>query len=137
LLIGAAASGLLVLLSTVVYGGAPPADWAAVAAAFLLVAVAFASLGVLLGVLLPTARSAQGVGVLLFFVFMNLGGAGPPPELLPDPMETVGNLVPVTPASELLRGPWLGLDWEPAAAIAMAGLVGVSLLVGVWRLRKE
>jgi hypothetical protein len=70
-------------------------------------------------------------------VFINLGGPGPPPALLPEAMGTVGSLVPVTPASELLRGPWLGLGWQPAAAIAMAGLVEVSLLVGAWRLHTQ
>jgi len=51
---------------------------AGVVVGFVLVSVAFAALGALLGVVLPTARSAQGLGVLLFFVFMMLGGAGPP-----------------------------------------------------------
>lgn len=79
-IVGTTAAGLLVVLSTTLFGGAPPADWVQVGAAFVLVTVAFASLGVLLGVLLPTARAAQGVGVLLFFMFVNLGGAGPPPS---------------------------------------------------------
>lgn len=136
-IIGTLAAGLLVGLSILVYGGAPPAGWVGIGAAFLLVTVAFASVGVLLGVLLPTVRAAQGVGVLLFFLFMNLGGAGPPPQLLPDAMVTVGRLVPVTPASDLLRGLWLGLGWKPTAAIAMATIVVFSLLIGAWRLRQE
>lgn len=135
--IGTVAAGLLVVLSTTVFGGAVPSDWLPVVGAFLLVATAFASLGVLLGVLLPTARAAQGVGVLLFFVFMNLGGAGPPPELLPDAMGTIGSLVPVTPAGELLRALWLDTGWHPTAVIAMAAVVAVSLPVATWRLRRE
>lgn len=136
-IIGTVAAGVLVVLSILGYGGSAPADWFQFGAAFVLVTVAFASLGVLLGVLLPTARAAQGVGVLLFFLFMNLGGAGPPPELLPDLMGTIGAFVPVTPAGDLLRGLWFDVGWDVTAAITMTAIVGVGLLVSVWRLQRE
>src|SRR5829696_1771815 len=79
LAVGTTGAALLAILSKVGYGGAPPHDLAGVAAGFVLVTLAFAALGVLL----PTARAAQGLGVLLFFVFLMLGGAGPPREVLP------------------------------------------------------
>lgn len=49
----------------------------------------------------------------------------------------VTTYVPVTPAGELLRGPWRGSGWHLAATAAMATIVTVSLLVGVWRFRQE
>jgi hypothetical protein len=42
------------------------------------------SLGITLGMALPRARSAQGFGLLLFFPFFLLGGAGPPPDAMGD-----------------------------------------------------
>jgi len=89
-----------VLLSTVSilgYDAAPPRDWPGLIAAFLLVAVAFGALGALLGFVLPTARAAQGLGVLLFFVFMMLGGAGPPREVLPMAMARISDAIPELP----------------------------------------
>ena len=40
----------------------------------------FVSIGVLLGSVLPSARSAQAVGLLLFFPSFLLGAGGPPPQ---------------------------------------------------------
>ena len=133
--VGAAGAVLLTALSVVGYDGALPHDWPGVVAAFLLVTVAFAAVGTLLGVVLPTARAAQGLGVLLFFVFLMLGGAGPPAEVLPAAMATIGDVVPLSHAGALLRGPWLGLPWDGGAIAVMSGLLVVSLPLTWWRLR--
>lgn len=129
-----------VLLSTVAvlgYDATPPRDWPGLIAAFLLVAVAFGALGALLGFVLPTARAAQGLGVLLFFVFMMLGGAGPPREVLPTAMARIGDAIPVTYAGDLLRGPWLGREWDLTAAAVMLGVLLASAMLTMWRLRSE
>ena len=53
-----------------------------VIAALLLGAVAFVSIGILLGTLLPSARAAQAVGLLIFFPSFLLGAGGPPPHVM-------------------------------------------------------
>lgn len=126
---------LLTVLSAVGYEGALPDDWLGVVAGFVLVTAAFAALGALLGVAIPTARAAQGLGVLLFFVFLMLGGAGPPVEVLPDAMRTLADVVPLTYAGRVLRGPWLGDGWDAAAATVMAVLLVVCAALTAWRLR--
>lgn len=128
---------LLSTVSVVSYDATPPRDWLGLVAAFGLVTVAFAALGALLGFVLPTARAAQGLGVLLFFVFMMLGGAGPPREVLPTAMARIGDGIPVTYAGDLLRGPWLGQDWDLTAAAVMLGLLVLSVVLTAWRLRSE
>lgn len=127
----------LTILSTAGYDGTLPANWPGVIAGFVLVTLAFAAFGALLGVLLPTARAAQGLGVLLFFVFLMLGGAGPPREVLPDTMATLGDAVPLTYAARVLRGPWLGDGWDGGASAVMVGLLVVSLGLTWWRWRAE
>ena len=42
----------------------------------------FVSLGVVLGSVLPSARSAQAVGLLIFFPSFLLGAGGPPPHVM-------------------------------------------------------
>lgn len=135
----AATSGavLLTLASLLGYDTTAPRSWPGVLAAYLLVTVAFAAFGGLLGVLLPTARAAQGLGVLLFFVFMLLGGAGPPREVLPDLMARVGDALPVTYAGRLLRGPWLDRGWDVASVLVLVGLLVVSAVLTAWRLRRD
>ena len=133
--VGTAGAVLLTALSAIGYDGALPHDWLGVVAGFLLITVAFAALGTFIGVVMPTARAAQGLGVLLFFVFLMLGGAGPPVEVLPEAMSTVSDVIPLTYAGAVLRGPWLDQPWDSGAVAVMSGLLVVSLSLTWWRLR--
>jgi ABC-2 type transport system permease protein len=135
--IATAGAVLLTIVSVVAYDAALPEDWLGVVAAYLLVAVSFAGLGALLGFLLPTARAAQGLGVLLFFVFMMLGGAGPPKEVLPTALSRAADAIPVTHAGELVRGPWLGQGWRATAVLYVLVMLVLSLGLTAWRLRRE
>jgi ABC-2 type transport system permease protein len=128
---------LLTAVSVLGYDATLPRSWLGVVAAYLLVSTSFAALGALLGFLLPTARAAQGLGVLLFFVFMMLGGPGPPREVLPTALDTVAAGIPVTHAAELLRRPWLDGQWDLEATAFVASLLAVSLILVGWRLRHD
>lgn len=128
---------LLTVLAAVGYDAALPQSWPGVVAAYLVVTTTFAALGALLGFLLPTARAAQGLGVLLFFVFMMLGGAGPPHEVLPSAMQTVADGVPVTYAARLVRAPWLDDSWDASATFVMLGLLVACVALTAWRIRRE
>jgi ABC-2 type transport system permease protein len=135
--IATAGAVLLTIVSVVAYDAALPQDWVGVVASFLLAAASFAGLGALLGFLMPTARAAQGLGVLLFFVFLMLGGAGPPKEVLPDALSRVSDLIPVTHAGDLIRGPWLGQGWDGQALLFVLAMLGVSLGLVAWLLRRD
>ncbi|MEX1133520.1 MAG: ABC transporter permease, partial [Acidimicrobiia bacterium] len=73
---------------------------------------------------LPSSRSAQALGVLLWFVMLMVGGAGPPPEVLTGAMNTVGELTPLRHAILALQDGWLGLDagysWLVVAVLTLA-----------------
>lgn len=99
---------------------------------FVVVALAFAAVGVLLGAVLPSARAAQALGVLLWFVLLILGGAGPPPEVLTGAMGTIGEFSLLRQAIEVMQDGWLGLDpggsWLVVSAVtALAGVLAVRL----------
>lgn len=128
-------SALVVAVSMTDEDLSAPASWPAVLAAYLVGAVTFAGLGVILGLLLPTARAAQGLGVLLFFVFMLLGGAGPPREVLPGTLSHVAGALPVTYAGNLVRDAWLGRGWDLGASAVLVGVLAGSLVLVGWRLR--
>ena len=107
----ASASGLLLwAVATPVHSIMAPGDLGTVLVAFTGSALLFASLGVLLGAVLPTARAAQALGVLLWFVMLILGGAGPPPEVLTGAMGTVSDLTPLRHGVRMMQDGWLGLD---------------------------
>ncbi|HEX6219881.1 MAG TPA: ABC transporter permease [Acidimicrobiia bacterium] len=100
-------------------------------------AVALAVLGLLLGTVLPSARAAQSVGLLLWFVFMFLSGAGPPPEVLPSSLRTIGDWLPFTPVVELLQEPWLRGGWATTQSLVVAALVLVAAGIAWWAYRWE
>ncbi len=118
---------LLTVVALAGYHARTPENWIAVLAAYVLVAAAFAALGAVLGLVLPTARAAQGLGVLLFFVFLMLGGAGPPREVLPTALGRLADGMPVTYAGRLLRGPWLEQGWDATSAAVTAGMLALSV----------
>ena len=79
-----------------VYGIPAVHDWGGWSAALPLGAVAFVSIGVLLGSLLPSARSAQAVGLLMFFPSFLLGAGGPPPHVMGSALRHVAGPLPLT-----------------------------------------
>jgi ABC-2 type transport system permease protein len=108
-----------------------------VAAAFVISALSFTALGVLLGMLFPTVRAAQGAGLLLWFVMLIIAGAGPPPEVLPDTMRRIGDLMPLRHVITLLQDPWLGLGWNVNEMLVVTGILVVSVLLAIRFFRWE
>jgi ABC-2 type transport system permease protein len=122
-------SGITLVVAAVsAYDVTGPDSPLLVIAGFALVALAFSSLGVLLGALLPSPRSAQALGVMLWFLMLMVGGAGPPPEVLTGAMEIVGDLTPLRHAIRAMQDGWLGLDagysWLVVAVLTLVSGVG-------------
>ncbi len=136
LVIASASSLLLVAAAALVYDFAAPNSLPTVVGAFLLVAVMFAALGVLLGAVLPTARAAQALGLLLWFTMMMLAGAGPPPEVLPSGMRSVGSLTPLKHVIYVMQDAWLGLDAGRSLLVVVVILV-LSILLALRFFRWE
>jgi ABC-2 type transport system permease protein len=111
----------------------PPVNWWAFLAAYVLGAFALVSLGLALGAVMPTARAAQSAGLVLWFMLLLICGAGPPPEVLPDAMRTLGQWLPLAPVISLLQEPWLTGGWAGRQALVVVGISVASLAVA-WRL---
>ena len=122
---------LLTILSMVVYKSNTPKMWELLIPAFILGTLCFTSLGVLLGAILPNTRAAQGVGLLLFFVMMILGGAGPPREVMSSVMNYVGNATPIWYVIQLLQDPWLGFGWQVNASLIVGAITIVAIALTV------
>jgi ABC-2 type transport system permease protein len=112
--------------------GAAGRLWPAVAwlgPALLLGALAFTTIGLLIGSLVPNARAAQGLGLLAFFPSFLVGGGGPPPAVMSDGMRRVSDLLPLTHVTDAIREPWLGTASGLGHLLVVAVLLGVALLV--------
>ncbi|MBN1190373.1 MAG: ABC transporter permease [Dehalococcoidales bacterium] len=100
--------------------------------AFLLSTLCFTSIGFFLGAVIPTTRAAQGLGLILFFVMLILGGAGPPPEVLTGAMRVVGDITPLRHIILTLQDPWLGFGWNAGSSLIVAGITIAAALIS-WR----
>jgi ABC-2 type transport system permease protein len=129
LAITAVAVAVLLATGQLAYGLPEPDDPLAVALGTLLGAFTFISIGIALGMALPSARSAQGLGMLLFFPFFLLGGAGPPPDAMGDPMSTIANVVPLTHVVRSIQEPWLDLG-NPTSHLAVLAALAVLATAG-------
>jgi len=125
-LIALAGSILVTVCGYLAYSPSPPQNYLFLVIAFIIGTISFSALGFFLGAVLPSTRSAQGVGLILFFVMMILGGAGPPPEVMTSVMRYVGDSTPMHWAILMLQDPWLGFGWHMNASLIVAGITVVS-----------
>ena len=130
-LIGVLASLILVVLALAVYHTRSPQSLVGVLAAFFLGAIMFATLGLFLGLALPTARAAQGAGVLLWFVMMQISGPGAPPEVLPTALLRVADATPLKHLVVLMQDPWFGLGWNGPEMLIVLGFCVVAALLTI------
>jgi ABC-2 type transport system permease protein len=115
-----ASSALLLAIAAPVYGVPAPHEWDRLVAATLLGTLAFTAIGVLLGTVLPSARSAQAVGLLLFFPSFLLGAGGPPPHVMGSALRGFAGYLPLTWLTDAMRGPWLGLGGATGSLVLVA-----------------
>jgi ABC-2 type transport system permease protein len=137
LLIAVLGAILLVVVAILTKDTALPKNYGYLIGAFLLCSLCFALLGVFLGAVLPTARAAQGVGLVLFFVMMFVSGAGPPPEVLSDVLVHIGRISPLKHVILTLQDPWLGFGWNGVASGVVAAFGAVAALLSVRFFRWE
>ena len=129
----AVSCALLLLVAAPVYGIPPMHAWWRVTAALALGSIAFVSLGVLLGSVLPSARSAQAVGLLIFFPSFLLGAGGPPPHVMGSVVRQVAGPLPLTLLTNAVREPWLGLGSATGSLAAVAALAVAATVLAARR----
>jgi ABC-2 type transport system permease protein len=116
---------LLMLVAAPVYGVPAVQDPLRVGLGVLAGSVAFVSLGILLGTVMPSARAAQAIGLLLFFPSFLLGVGGPPPAVLSDALRSISDVLPLKLVTDAVREPWLGLG-DGTGSLLIATVVAVA-----------
>ena len=121
--------GMLILILTgkLVFGLHFAGSWLNVLVAFILSALAFYAFGYLLASLAPTRRSAQTIGMLIFFPMMFLSGAGMPLQMLPEGLRRVSEFLPLTYVVRLMQGLWFNDAWN-TLWLPVLVLVGILIL---------
>ncbi len=97
--------------------------------AFTLGTLSFFALGFVVASLAPTGRTANIVGMVLFFPMIFFSGATIPWQTLSEGVQRVGRALPLTYVVQLLQGLWFGEPWSEHL-LKVAVLLGM-LIVGV------
>jgi len=97
------------------------------------------AVGYLIAGLAPGARTAQVVGMVIFYPMMFLSGAAIPLEVMPESIRTVANFLPLTYVVKLLRGLWFGDSWGEhlLETAILGGVLVVSTLLAARFFRWE
>jgi ABC-2 type transport system permease protein len=123
-----AASAVLLAVAAPVYGIPAVRHPVSALLAYMFGAVAFVSIGVVLGSVLPSARAAQAVGLILFFPSFLLGAGGPPPQAMGATLRGIARYLPLTMVTNALRIPWLGLG-NATGTLATVAVIAVAATV--------
>ena len=130
---------LLIVAGKLVYHLRFEGNALSVLAGFTLSSLSFFAIGFVLAGLMPTARTAQVVGMVILYPMLFLSGAGFPRELLPEAIKKVSTFLPLTYVVDLLRGLWIGESWgqHMTAVIVLAAVLVVGALISVKTFRWE
>jgi ABC-2 type transport system permease protein len=130
---------LLVIAGKLVYQMHFEGNAISVLVAFTLSSLSFFALGFVLAGLMPTARTAQVVGMVLLYPMLFLSGAGFPRELLPETIKKISTFLPLTYVVTLLRGLWVGEPWSQhlTEVFVLAGMLVLGVLVSIKTFRWE
>lgn len=129
----AVAGVLLLAVAAPVYGVPAVHDLGRVALGLLFGSIAFISIGVLLGTVLPSARAAQAVGLVLLIPSFLLGAGGPPPHVMGSALRYVADALPLTWVTTAIREPWLGTGTSTAALVEVGALAVVATALAARR----
>jgi ABC-2 type transport system permease protein len=94
--------------------------------ALILGIAALFALGMFVAAAAPTARSAAGLGWLLFFPNMFLAGVYFPTEEMSPVMRQIGNYTPLGSALHAVRDSWMGLEPRPEYLGIMAAYAVIA-----------
>ena len=119
-------TGLVIGAAVALFDLRLPAAPIGVLAATVLGSVSFLAVGFLLGGTLPTARTAQAVGMALFFPMLFLSGAALPRLLFPDLLRQISLFFPLTHVVTLIQNVWMGAGWNTVSLAVLTGLLVTS-----------
>lgn len=87
-----------------------PVSWLAFLASWLLTATSTLSIGLMVGGIAKNTKSAGVIASLLYFPMLLFSGATLPLEVMPDLMQEIVSLSPMTQGIQLMKAAYLGLN---------------------------
>jgi ABC-2 type transport system permease protein len=106
-----------------------PDGSATIIPAILLSAFSFFAIGFVLAGVMPTARTAQVVGMAILYPMLFLSGAAMPRFLMPEVVQQVAEFLPLTHVVMLMEDLWLNGTWNMTSLVVVTMLLIMGLVV--------
>lgn len=120
---------LLIIVAGLFYDLHIPHATLAIVLAILLSAFSFFAVGFVLAGVMPTPRTAQAVGMALFYPMLFLSGAAMPRQIMPATIQRLADYLPLTHVVKLLEGLWFDGTWNRVSLTVILGLLVLGLVI--------
>jgi ABC-2 type transport system permease protein len=109
----------------------------AIVPAILLSAFSFFAVGFVLAGVMPSARTAQAVGMAIFYPMLFLSGAAIPRYIMPDIVQQIAGLLPLTHVVILVEDLWLKGTWNLTSVAVVTVVLILGLVISRFTFRWE
>jgi ABC-2 type transport system permease protein len=124
------AVAVMITFSTLVFGLRFHGNALQVALFSILSMISVFSLGFVIASLSPTVRTAEAVGMGIYFPMILLSGTTLPIQMMPDTLKKMIAFLPLTHVVQLLQGSWFGSPWQDNAL--NLGVICGMAVVGIF-----
>lgn len=135
--LGTVAVAVVLLAGSAFYGLRMPADPVGVLGWYIAGLACFTAIGVALGSVVPSGRSANALGNFVFVPMFLLGGGGPPRAVMTSAMHSLSDALPLSHLVGGLRLAWLGTTDDPHALWWPLAVAAVAVAVAVLAARRR
>lgn len=136
-IITAAGVILLLIAGLAVFDLRIPSGSIAIVPAILLSAFSFFAVGFVLAGVMPSARTAQAVGMAIFYPMLFLSGAAMPRYIMPDFVQQIAGLLPLTHVVILVEDLWLKGSWNLTSVAVVTVVLILGLVISRFTFRWE
>lgn len=128
---------LLFVVGFAFYDLRAPDGNAMIIPAMVIGASSFFAIGFVLAGVMPTARTAQAVGMAIFYPMLFLSGAAMPRFIMPELVQDISQLLPLTHVVILLEDMWLYGTWNLTSLAVVVTMLILGLIVSRYTFRWE
>jgi ABC-2 type transport system permease protein len=117
---------VLIGVGNLAFGTPAPQRFPEFLAAAILAMASLFAVGLLVAAVAPSGRGAQGIGLMLFFPSLFLGGVYIPREAMPGVLRHIGDFTPLGAGLTAMRDAWMGMEPRPLHLVIMAAYAVVA-----------
>jgi ABC-2 type transport system permease protein len=130
---------LMIIAGKLVFGLRFNGNPIEVVAAFALSSFSFFAFGLVVASIMPNVRAAESFGFILLFLMLFLSGVFVPFEIVPDAVQQVAQVFPMTHVTTLMRGLWIGqsLVDHMKEVVVLLGILVAGVLISAKIFRWE